>query len=70
MIEFKDKNTIINEMVMNTYFVMKAKLEYNEALIECFRANKKFDQIQIIEKRNADIKQAMETIYNNAGCWA
>ena len=70
MIEFKDKNTIINEMVMNTYFIMKAKLEYNEILIECFKENKKFDQALIIENLNANIKQAMETIYNNAGCWA
>ena len=70
MIEFKDKNIIINEMVMNTYFIMKAKLEYNEIVIDCLKENQKFDQALRIEKQNDDIKQAMETIYKNAGCWA
>ena len=70
MIEFKDKNIIINEMVMNTYFIMKAKLEYNEILIECYLESNKSSEVQHLKTQNDDIRQAMETIYNNAGCWA
>lgn len=65
----KDKNTIINQMIMNAADVMEAKIEYNEIVVEMFEEKGDTERVKNLRDLNVRIAAAIATIRENDGCW-
>lgn len=66
----KDKNTIINDMVMAVADIMEAKAHENDCIIELLLETGVVDKFNRLREKNARIMEAIDLIRENEGCWA
>lgn len=66
----KGKDTIINEMVLNTACVMEAKVEYNELVAQQMEAKGDINTATNLRAYNKRIADAINVIRASEGCWA
>lgn len=66
----KDKNRIINEMVINTSDVMEAKVKSMEMIAEQFEDKGDTESAAAWRKNIPAIRQAIAIMREYSGCWA
>jgi len=67
----RDKGTIINQIVSDAARIMEMKMEFNELVIEQMVDNPdRADTVRILTALNKRIKEAIEMMRENEGCWS